>query len=134
MRVLTLCLSTFSVLVCAGAIAVLFFLPATATSIPFNTSGSLSAAVRSWSMIALLITGLASGGAVLFSLKEPGTPTLSRAAAVLTTVAAAIAIGDFIAARYAGLLGSHDVPWLNITVIAVATVFWINLGQKTRGT
>jgi hypothetical protein len=83
-------------------------------------------------MLALLVTGFGAGAAVLFSLKRPGTRIAGWAAALLTSTAAILALADFIFARSSGSLASNDVPWLNITLIALAIVFWLGRGRERQ--
>ncbi len=127
MRLLTLSIAVFSALVCAGAMVVLFILPATSV-LTHGTNGSLE--IRGWSMLTLLLVGLASGIAIVVRLRKPVASGSSWLALILTVAAAAIAIVDFILARYGGSLGSRDVPWLNISIFASAVLFWVNRQEE----
>jgi hypothetical protein len=132
MRFLTMCLATFSALVCAGGIGVLFVLPPRVPLTISRAGGSLPVEMQSLSMLALLTLGLASGTAMLVNSKRRGVPTLSRTTEILTVVAAAMSIYDFVVARYVSLLGPHNVPWLNIVVLLAAVLFWVNRRDARR--
>jgi hypothetical protein len=123
MRLLSVCLATFSALVCAGGLVVLYVLP---PGTPLASSDSLI-------MLGLLVAGVASGTAMLVALKRPTSLLVSRAAALLAVVSAAMSIVDFLTSKRSGLLGVRDVPWLDIVVLFAAVVFWLSPRQTKEG-
>jgi hypothetical protein len=129
LRVLTICGAAFSFLVCAGSVVVLFILPTTSIPLWSNMGGDIHIAFRSWAMFVLLVFGLISGAAVLFGLRRSNALIGTHLVTVITVTAAAIAVVEFIAARYMDWLGSRDIPWLNITVVVSAALYWATRRQ-----
>ncbi len=50
----------------------------------------------------------------------------------LTLTAAILAIAEYAISRYFGWLGSGDIPWLHITVVALAVLYFATRRQQLR--
>lgn len=133
MRILAMSVAGFCLLISAGDLLLLFLIPSTSVSLSASGAGSHAAAAQSWATLLLLLTALLAAAGVLVSLWRQEIVRWKWLVSALACFAGLVAILDYAVSRYMAWVGPSDVPWLNMTVVAVAILYLVVCGRIGRG-
>lgn len=133
MRILAMSVAGFCLLISVGDLLLLFVIPSTSVSLSAIGAGSHAAAAQSWATLLLLLIALLAAAGVLLSLRQPEVVRWRSPVSALTGLAGVVAIVDYSVSRYMAWVEPGDVPWLSMTVIAVAVLYIAACRRIRRG-